>query len=107
MTRYLTVALLALLVLYGLVEAWPLIRGPQLSVDEPRDQTTVENGIVTVQGVAERVAILTLNGAPLLYDQNGRFSSTLTFPRGGTILTFMAADRFGRTTTVTRTIFVP
>jgi hypothetical protein len=106
-TRYVLVALLVLIVLYGLVEAWPLIRGPKLVVESPTDHLTVEGGILTVAGRVAYVSVFTLNGAPLLYDQEGRFSSTLTFPRGGSILTFMAADRFGRTRTETRTIFVP
>ena len=59
-----------------------------------------------MQGKVARAASLTLNGAPLLYDQNGVFSSTLTFPRGGSILTFVVIDRFGRTVTAARSIYV-
>lgn len=108
MTRYLTVIILVMLAIYGLVEAWPLIVGPTLSIESPvKDATLASNGILTVTGVVHRATSFTLNGAPLLQDQDGRFSSTLTFPRGGTILTFVATDRFGRTITDTRTIFVP
>ncbi len=107
MTRYLTIALLLMLVAYGLVEAWPLLRGPSLALTSPADNAAVTDGIVTVSGKVARAAVFTLNGAPLLYDQNGAFSSTLTFPRGGSILTFMVTDRFGRSTSATRTIFVP
>ena len=107
MTRFITVTLLTLLMLYGFIEAWPLIRGPKLVVTSPTDQMVVEGGILTLTGTATYVSVLTLDGTRLLYDQEGRFSSTLTFPRGSSILTFMAADRFGRSRTVTRTIFVP
>jgi hypothetical protein len=107
MTRYSTIALLCLIVLYGLVEAWPLILGPSLTIDSPTDYASVPGGIVTVTGHAARTALFTLNGATLLHDQNGAFSSTLTFPRGGSILTFVATDRFGRTITEQRNIFVP
>ena len=106
MTRTLTVVVLVLVALYGLVEAWPLIVGPSLSITSPTEAATVEGGIVEVAGTVKRVAVFTLNGAPLLYDQEGRFSSTLTFPAGGSILTFVASDRFGRTITQTREIFV-
>lgn len=107
MTKQLLLALLALLILYGAIEAWPLIRGPRLTVNDPVDNASIEGGIVNIAGNATYVSVLTLNGAPLLYDQNGDFSSTMAFPQGSSILTFRAADRFGRATTITRTIFVP
>ncbi len=92
---------------YGGVEAWPLVAGPALSVTLPANDATVPDGIVTVQGKALRAAELTLDGDPILHDQDGSFSSTLTFPRGGSILTLVATDPFGRKVTVTRTVFVP
>ena len=107
MTRHFTIVILVLLAIYGFVEAWPLVRGPTLSVASPADGAAFPNGIVTVSGNVARAAIFTLDGAPLLRDQQGNFSSVLTFPRGGSILTFVATDRFGRTITATRTIFVP
>lgn len=107
MTRIALIALLSLLVGYGLIEGWPLLRGPVLHVETPTAYTTVTDGILTVSGRTRHTARLTLNGAPLLHDESGRFSSTLAFPSGGAILTFVAADRFGREVTETRTIFVP
>ncbi|MHB8660830.1 MAG: hypothetical protein ACYC75_02765 [Minisyncoccota bacterium] len=92
---------------YGCVEAWPLLAGPTLSVSFPANNATLPGGIVTVQGTALRAAELTLDGTPILHDQDGSFSSTLTFPRGGSILTLVATDRFGRRVAIARTIFVP
>ncbi len=107
MTRYLIGAILLVLVGYGLIEAWPLIAGPTLSIMSPLQGASFPGGIVTVSGKTARIATLSLNGMLVLHDQKGDFSSTLTFPRGGSILTFVAADRFGRTVTATRSIFVP
>jgi hypothetical protein len=107
MTKYLIGAVLLVLIAYGSVEAWPLISGPTLSIDSPKDNQAFPGGTVPIQGVSLHAATLTLDNAPLLHDQNGNFSSTLTFPRGGSILTFTATDRFGRTVTATRSIFVP
>lgn len=107
MTRHLTVVILLLIALYGLAEGWPLLAGPSLTIDAPAHNALVPDGILTVTGMVTRAAIFTLNGAPLLYDQNGHFSSTLTFPEGSSILTFVAADRFGKTIKKTRNIFVP
>ena len=107
MTRYLLVAVLLALASYGLVEAWPLLAGPSLSVTSPQDGAAFPGGIVTVSGKASRIALLTLDGAPLLHGEDGTFSSTLTFPQGGSILTFVATDQFGRRITTTRSIFIP
>jgi hypothetical protein len=107
MTNYLLIAVLLALALYGAVKAMPLLEGTSLVIDSPADNAAFPGGIVAVRGRAPRAARLSLDGAPLLRDQNGDFSSTLTFPRGGSILTFTATDRFGRTVSATRAIFVP
>ena len=107
MTRYLIITTLLVFVSYGFIEAWPLIAGPAISITSPRDNASFSSGIVIIEGTASRVALLTLDGAPLLHDERGAFSSTLTFPRGGSILTFVATDRFGRRITATRNIYVP
>lgn len=107
MIKYLIGAVLLVGVGYGLFEAWPLLAGPTLIVESPLDNAAFPDGMVSVRGRAMRAALLTLDGAPLLHDQNGGFSSTLTFPRGGSILTFVVTDRFGRKVTATRNIFVP
>lgn len=107
MTRTLIAVVLFIIIGYGLTEAWPLITGPGLSVESPRDNTSFPGGIVSVQGHAARIALLTLDGAPVLHDEQGSFATTLTFPHGGSILTFVATDRFGRHVTTTRSIFVP
>ncbi len=107
MTRTLIAVVLCILVGYGLTEAWPLLAGPGLSVESPQNDASFPGGIVSVQGHASRIALLTLDGASVLHDEQGAFSTTLTFPRGGSILTFVATDRFGRRITATRSIFVP
>ncbi len=107
MIKYLIFVALLVLIGYGSIEAWPLVAGPSLSITSPADNDSFPTGITAIEGKAGRAAALTLNGAPVLHAQSGRFSSTLTFPRGGSILTFVATDRFGRTVTATRSIFVP
>lgn len=106
-TNYLIGAALVALAAYGSLEAWPLIAGPSIVIDSPADSAPFPSGIVAVRGTAARAARLSLNGAPLLRDRQGNFSTLLAFPKGGSILTFIAADRFGRTVTATRSIFVP
>lgn len=107
MTKHLLGVILSIGLLYGFIEAWPLVMGPRISIESPFENQSVEGGILEIHGSADRVAHLSVNGTPLQYDQNGGFSSTLTFPRGGSILIFTAADRFGRTVATIRHIFVP
>ncbi len=107
MTKYLLVGVLVLLAGYGAIEAWPLIAGPSLTISSPADGAVFPGAIVSVSGTAMRINSLTLDGAPLLPDQQGNFSATRTLPRGGSILTFVATDRFGRSIIKTREIFVP
>lgn len=107
MTKYLIFAILLLLAGYGIMEAWPLVAGPTLSIASPINNASFTNGIVSVRGKAVRAVQLTLDGTPVLHEEDGSFSSTLTFPRGGSILTFVATDRFGRNVSATRAIFVP
>ena len=107
MTKYLTVAVLILILVYGFIEAWPLIAGPMLSVASPVNNSSFPGGTVVIRGKAARAAQLTLNGSNILHEEDGTFLATRTFPKGGSILTLVAVDRFGRTVTDTRTVFIP
>lgn len=107
MTNYLIGVVLLALLSYGGIKAWPLIQGPTLSIDSPENYASITGGIVSIKGKASRGASLVLNNAPILHEEDGSFLLTLTFPRGGSILTFAATDRFGRTIATTLNIFVP
>ena len=107
-TRNLVLAVLAALLIYGAMEAWPLVAGPSLTVLSPTDGETVpEGGVVAIEGTALRTVALSLDGARVLPDATtGDFETQLAFPAGTSILTFVARDRFGRSRTTTRTIYV-
>ena len=105
--RVFTALVLTVVFLYGLHEAWPLISGPQLALSSPQNGESFDNGFINISGTAVHTKGVSLDGGPLLTDQNGHFETTLTLPRGGAILTVTATDRFGRTVTEQRTVFVP
>jgi hypothetical protein len=105
--RILTVIVLLIVAGYGLREALPLIMGPSLSITEPKNSEIFYNSFINISGTAVHTQSVSLNGGPLLIDQNGHFQTTLTLPHGGAILTLTATDRFGRSTTERRTVFVP
>ncbi|MBU2104063.1 hypothetical protein KKD81_01850 [Patescibacteria group bacterium] len=100
------IALLALLG-YGATRAWPLVAGPSLSLTSPTEQTVVSDGHLAIIGRAHHTETLWLNGAPLLIDQSGNFSTSLVLPQGNAILSLTATDRFGHEITERRTVFVP
>ncbi len=107
MTRYLIAALLIILAGYGFLEARPLLIGPSLAIATPKNDSSLPGGVLSVEGHAARTVALTFDGTPLIPDQNGSFSTSLILPKGGDILTFTATDRFGRSVTKRRDIFVP
>ena len=107
LSRYIVGAVLTLLVIYGFIEAWPLLAGPSITIASPVDGEAATSSIVVISGTALRVVELRLNGEPLYPDRSGHFSTTLAYARGTSILTFTASDRFGRHISKTRTILVP
>ncbi len=107
MTKYLIILVILAIAVYGLIEALPLIEGPSISLTSPRDNTPFPGGVVIIKGNAARAAELTLDGAQILHEKNGDFATVITLPRGGSELTLIATDLFGRSATAKRTIFVP
>ncbi len=98
---------LALLLIYGLTRAWPLLTGPSITLSSPTEGASVPDGFVTVAGTAHHTETLTLDGGPLLIDEQGAFSTSLLLPHGSAILSLTATDRFGRSATKRRAVFVP
>ncbi len=107
MIRTLAGVTLTILVIYGGIKAAPLLLGPDIRVDTPEEGQAAPDGFATISGTAVHTQELTLNGAPFLIDEKGRFATTILVPPGGAILTLSATDRFGRESSVTRTVFVP
>jgi hypothetical protein len=105
--RIAALIVLGLLATYGVIKGAPLLSGPNISLVSPTDGETFNDGFVKVEGVAERTEHLELNGSPLLIDESGHFSTILTLSSGGAILSLTASDRFGKSQSVTRAIYVP
>ncbi len=99
----LSFTLLALLV-YGVFGAWPLIVGPDISLTSPKSALSTD-GFFSVAGNAKHAETLYMNGVLVLLDTEGNFSKELLLPKGGSILTLVATDRFGRSVSETRTLY--
>lgn len=102
--RLISLILLSLVLVYGLIKAVPLIRGPYIAISE---LATNADGLTTLSGTAVHTDTLTVDGGTLLIDNNGHFSTSLMFPRGGVILKLTATDRFGRSRTLERAVVTP
>lgn len=107
MTKQILSLVLVLLLGYGMIEAWPLLSGPSLTVQTPTENSSAASGTLSLTGHVSRAVTLTVNGSPLIATEDGAFNAVRTFPHGVSLLTFSATDRFGRSRTVTRQIFVP
>jgi hypothetical protein len=105
-TRTIAAVFLLALAAYGLVAAFPILSGPTLSIISPDGFQLLPDGHTLIEGTAKHTETLWLNGAPLLMDEEGRFSTALTLPSGGAILSLTATDRFGREVTERRSVFV-
>lgn len=107
MIRLVLGILLVAVLLYGGMEAAPLIAGPHIKLTSPTLGVVITEGVVSITGTAKRAESLELNGGRLLIEENGNFAKEITLPKGGAVLSLVATDRFGRTDNLQRAVFVP
>jgi len=95
------------LLVYVSYQARFLITGPQISMTNELD-IRQNNRQIELQGTATNISRLQLNGRPIFTDPEGRFTTAVILENGYTVTTLTAEDRYGRTTTVTRTfVYTP
>jgi len=98
---YLSVlAIISLLVFYVVYQARFIIAGPTLNI-YTLNNTSVER-TVTLEGQANNIVSIDLNGRPIYTDERGYFKETIVLENGYTIATVRAKDRYGRTTSASR-----
>ena len=81
---------------YGLYQTSDLWRGPELHIATPTNGQTFAQNPITINGQAERIAYLWLNGQPIFTDEHGQFSQKLLLAPGYNIIKLEARDKFGR-----------
>ncbi len=79
---------------------------PALEVVEPMEGFRTNELSVTVSGLSEPGARVSVNGAPVVVDAEGRFSTTQTLRRGSNTITVTASDEAGNTETKSVTLKV-
>lgn len=86
---------------YTVFQARFLIAGPRIALTDspPLTQT---NRVVTLTGDTKNIVVLTLNGREIYTDKHGVFEEPLVLENGYTVATLTAHDRYGRTTSLTK-----
>ncbi len=84
---------------YSAFQAKNLVLGPQVTITEPRNGSSVPHEIVTIRGEARNISAISLNDSPIFITNTGLFEEKLIAPPGYSIMTLRASDRFGRSIT--------
>lgn len=94
------------IIIYSYITSYGLLQGPEILIYKPLQAT---NGYVytvsptqqtVITGIAKRVNSLTLNGKPIVIDQQGNFSQDILLFKGYNIEQIRAIDKFGNMTNV-------
>ncbi|MEI7564042.1 MAG: hypothetical protein WCJ39_10905, partial [bacterium] len=91
------ILIVLIIVGYALFESHSLIKGPEIIIIDPVPGSLISTSSVTIIGKALRIQDISLNGRPILIDQEGNFSETLLLSPGYNISLFYAKDKFNRT----------
>ncbi len=85
-----------IIVLYAISRSLQYTRGPSITIFQPQDYSTVSTSITSIEGRADRVNALKLNGQPISMDEDAHFKETITVFPGSNTITLHAEDQFGR-----------
>lgn len=88
------------LLAYMLFQARFLIEGPRITLTD-KPAILQETQKIVLSGHAENIVAITLNGRPMVTDQDGNFRVPVVLSPGYSVVQLAARDRFGRTTTLT------
>ena len=76
-----------------------IVRGPSIIITEPINGETFATSSVELRGISERAQFISLNGKPILIDENGAFSEIIVLSSGYNVSIVEARDKFGHTAT--------
>jgi uncharacterized protein YfaP (DUF2135 family) len=67
-----------------------------LKIDEPEDKSTVNTSEIEVKGTTAPDAEVSVNGQPVVVDNEGNFSTTITLEEGLNQIEIVASDYEGK-----------
>lgn len=94
-TRIVLVAFFAVIVLYAYYEGRGLLSGPVVEVNNRVME--VSEQFIMIEGTAERIATLSMNGSPIPVTEDGAFSEAYLLSPGYNRIALTARDRYGKT----------
>lgn len=86
---------------YLFLEYLSYSRPPKLLIDWPETNLIID-GTVRITGRTDSEATVSVNGDPVLVDQDGKFSADINIPQAGLDVTIESRSIAGRTTITTR-----
>ena len=92
------IAFFVLLAIYALFQARFLILGPLVYIDRPANGELASENVIMVEGRAQNIAYISMNGRPIFIDSDGKWSEKYVVSNGVNIIKIEAKDRFGRRT---------
>ena len=97
MTLAIIIVIVTAIAGYSYFETRTLIKGPQVSINTPRDGETLKDPLVDITGTAGNISYLSLNDRQIYVDDKGNFNEQLLLSPGYNVWTLQAKDKFGRT----------
>ena len=98
-TQIALVSFFVLVVGYGYFEARGLLFGPSITVTSQTAE--VSTPLVEIQGHADRISSLSMNGNAISVTESGDFSEPYVLAPGYNRITLDAQDKYGRTSSQT------
>jgi len=80
---------------YGLYEAKSFLTGPKIDLKKPAIMT-VDNSDFEIDGRAQNISLLYLDGRQIFTDPEGNFKENILLARGINIIEVRAKDKFNR-----------
>jgi len=93
----LILALAVILVLgYSALKVKDLAQGPEITLYSPTADRNPDSELVVIQGRAERISQIFINGRKIFTDEAGNFKENYLLANGYNLLEIQALDQFGR-----------
>lgn len=95
-TRIAIIVFFVLIIGYAYFEARGVLYGPSIAISG--EVSEVSTAYISIQGKAERIAKLAMNGRPISVTEDGAFDEPYLLSPGLNRIMLDATDRYGRTT---------
>jgi hypothetical protein len=96
LTRIALIIFFIVILLYGIYEAQGLLFGPKIKMATARE--VVHDPYIKIEGQADRIASLSMNGKDVPVTEQGDFSEPFLLAEGDNQVTLEAKDTYGRVT---------